>query len=102
MEGIVVFVVAVLVVLGTSLIKNVEMSDKTKNGIAVVLSVIAGIATDLSTRAFDFSTYQGLDILGTVLIIYGASQLIYKFIMEDTPVDEKLQSVHVLPSNTGQ
>lgn len=102
MEGLIVFVVAVLVVLGTSLIKSVDMSDKVKNAIAVVLSVIGGIVTDLSTRAFDFSTYQGLDILGTVLVIYGASQLIYKFIMEDTTVDQKLESVHVLPSEVGK
>jgi hypothetical protein len=102
MEGFLVFGVAVLVVLGTSLIKNVSMSDRAKNLIAVVLSTIGGIITDLSTRAFDFSTYEGLDILGTVLVIYGAAQLIYQFIMKDTSADAKLESIKVLPEGTGQ
>lgn len=94
MTGIVIFACIVLVVLGTSLFKNVQMSDKVKNAIAVVLSTIAGILTDLAGRNFDFGSYAASDIFGTALIIYGASQLVYNFIMKGTTLDARLESVN--------
>lgn len=93
MTGIVIFVCIVAVVIGTSLFKNVTMSDKVKNFIAVVISVVAGILTDLAGRNFDFGSYAAADILGTSLIIYGASQLVYHFIMKGTEADAKLEAV---------
>lgn len=97
MTGIIVFVVVVAIVFATSLIKNVGMSDKVKAGIAAVLSVIAGVIVDLSTHGFDFGTYAAADILGTVLVIYGASQAIYQFILKDSSLDAKLESVGSTP-----
>jgi len=98
MTGLIVLVVAVAVVLATSLFKNVDMSDKVKNLIATLLSVVGGVVTVLGTNGWDFSGFDGGDVLGTVLIVYGAAQLIYNFILKGTQVDAKLEETHVLPS----
>ena len=91
MVGFLVFGVVVAVVLATSLIKNVTMSTRAKNAIAAVLSVVAGVFVDLTTHGFDFGSYAAADILGTVLVIYGASQAIYQFILKGSPLDAKLE-----------
>ena len=96
--GIVAFVTIVLVVLATSLFKNVDMGDKTKNLIATVLSVIGAVVMQLTTGGFDFSQYEAVDVFGTVLTVYGGAQLLYNFILKGTQVDAKLEDVHVLPS----
>ena len=101
MVGFIVFGVVVAIVLATSLIKNVTMSDRTKNAITTVLSVIAGVVVDLSTHGFDFGTYAAADILGTVLVIYGASQALYNFILKGSPLDAKLENVSIIPEKTG-
>lgn len=82
--GLVIFVVAVLVVLATSLFKTVDMSDKAKNLIAVVLSAVGGGLTALGTNGWDFSGFGAGDVLGTVLIVYGAAEAIYNFILKGT------------------
>ena len=96
--GIVAFVTIVLVVLATSLFKNVDMGAKTKNLIATVLSVIGAVVMQLTTGGFDFSQYEAVDVFGTVLTVYGGAQLLYNFILKGTQVDAKLEDVHVLPS----
>jgi hypothetical protein len=95
--GFIVFGSVLLVVLATSLIKNVKMSDRVKNLIAVVLSTVAGVIIDLQTHGFDFGSYAAQDVLGTVLVIYGASQAVYNFILKGTTVEAKLEQVEVIP-----
>lgn len=90
--GLIVLGVSALVVFLTSLFKTVNMSDKMKNALAFGVSAIAGVVTDLSTKNWDLSAYASLDIMATVLIIYGAANLIYQFIMKGTAVDAKLES----------
>lgn len=102
MVGIIVFAVAILVVLATSLIKNVNMSDKAKNLIATVLSVIGGSLTVVGTNGWDFTGFDGGDVLGTVLIVYGAAQAIYQFILKNTSVEEKLEEISVVGSERGE
>ena len=99
--GIVAFVTIVLVVLATSLFKNVEMSDKFKNLIATVLSVVGAVVMQLTTGGFDFSQYEAVDVFGTVLTVYGGAQLLYNFILKGTKVDTVLEEKHVLPSGVG-
>lgn len=99
LTGLIVFGVAVLVVLGTSLIKNVNMSDKVKNLIATVLSVVGGVVTVLGTHNWDFNAFEAGDVLGTVLIVYGAAQLIYQFILKGTSVEAKLEDTKVVGGN---
>lgn len=96
MTGIIVFAVALLVVLATSVIKTVDMSSKTKNLIATVLSVLGGGLTVIGTEGWDFSGFSGADVLSTVLIVYGAAQAIYQFILKGTSVEEKLEETNVL------
>ena len=99
MEAIIVFACIVGVVLLTSLFKTVNMSDKVKNLIATVLSVAGGVVTDLTAKGWDVSQYAGVDILTAALAIYGASQLIYKFIMEGSKLDATLENVGSKPAD---
>lgn len=96
--GIVAFVTIVLVVLATSLFKNVDMSDKAKNLIATVLSVVGAVVMQLTTGGFDFSQYEAVDVFGTVLTVYGGAQLLYNFILKGTQFDAKLEETKVIPT----
>jgi hypothetical protein len=96
LTGLIVFGVAVLVVLATSLFKNVDMSSRVKNVVATVLSVIGGVVTTLGTNGWDFSSFTAGDVLGTVLIVYGAAQLLYQFILKGTQVDANLEETKVV------
>lgn len=93
LTGFVIFGAILAVVFLTSLFKNVEMTARVKNLIAVAVSSVAGVLTDLSGRNFDFGSYAAADIMGTALIIYGASQLVYNFIMKGTKADAKLEEI---------
>jgi protein-S-isoprenylcysteine O-methyltransferase Ste14 len=97
MTGYIVFGVIVLVVLVTSLIKTVDMSEKTKNIIAAVVSVLAGVFINLSIHAFDFGSYAVADILGTILVVYGGAQAVYQFILNGTGLDAKLEALTLKP-----
>jgi len=88
--GIIVLVAALLVVSGTSLLKAVDMSNRWKNTIAVVLSAVAGAATVFIENGMDFSSLAGESILQTALLVYGASQIFYNFILKGTGVEAKL------------
>jgi hypothetical protein len=98
LTGIVVFGVAVLVVLATSLIKNVTMSNRTKTLIATVLSVVGGVITVLGTHSWDLSSFSGADVSQTALLVFGAAQLIYQFILKNTSADAVLEDVPVIPA----
>jgi hypothetical protein len=97
--GWIILISIVAVVFGTSLIKTANMTDKTKNLIATIISLIGGVVTDLAGKGFDVSQYAGLDILTAALVVYGAAQLIYQFIMKGSTLDAKLESVG---SDTGE
>jgi hypothetical protein len=91
--GAIVLGVSALVVFLTSLLKTVNMGDRLKNFLALAVSAVAGVVTDLSTKNWDLSAYANLDILATVLVIYGAANLIYQFIIKNTVIDAKLESL---------
>ena len=101
--GLIVLLVSGGVVLLTSLFKNVNWSDRVKNILALGLSAVAGVVTDLASKNWDLAAYANLDILTTVLVIYGAAQLIYNFIMKGTAVEATLsQALYTDPSEGGQ
>lgn len=91
MTAVVIAVVAVLVVLATSLLKNVEWSDKAKNLIATVLSVVGGVATVFATGGFVNAT----DVLTISGLVYAASQLIYTFIFKGFALNSTLEKVNI-------
>lgn len=85
---ILVVVSALLVVFGTSVIKNVEWSDKVKNLIAVGLSLLAGTVGVYAAGGFNNAT----DVLQTATVIYGAAQLVYQFIFKGSSLNEKISN----------
>jgi hypothetical protein len=88
--GLVVFVLAVVVVLATSLFKTVDLSTKVKSLIAIVLSVVAGSVTVWVSQGGDFST---ANVVQSVALVYAASQVMYDFIFKGTKIDNVLTSI---------
>ncbi len=82
MEGIVVLVAALLVNVATSLIKNVNMSSKQKGTVALVTSVLAGLAASFVNGDFNTGNFAQ-----TAVLVFGASQAIYSFILKGTSAD---------------
>jgi len=91
-------VVAVLVVLAASLLKQIDWSDKVKQLIVVVLSVVGGAATVASTGGFDNPT----NVLETAGLVYAASQLIYAFIFKGTSVEGVMANFNLFGKNADQ
>lgn len=88
--GWVIFGLAVVVTLLTSLFKTIDLSTKWKALIAVVLSVVAGAVTVWVTTGGDFTT---TNVVGAVGLVYAASQVIYNFILKGTSLDQTLTSL---------
>jgi hypothetical protein len=95
LTGLVVVVLAVLTVLGTSVLKDVEWSAKTKNLLALGLSVLAGGAYVLQQEGWDVSAFASTDLLEVVTLVYGAQQAVYNFVFNGTRFNAKLESVGV-------
>ena len=95
MTGLVIVVLAVVTVLLTSVLKNVEWSAKTKNLLAVGLSVLAGGAFVLQQNGWDVSAFASADLLEVVTLVYGAQQAVYNFVLNGTQLNAKLESVGV-------
>lgn len=98
MTGIIVIVVAVLVVLLTALLRNVEWSGRVTTVLATVLSVVGGVVTAFAANGWDVSQFGGADVLSTALAIYGSSQLLYNLILKGTSPIETLDSVDIFTS----
>lgn len=88
--GWVIFGLAVLVTLLTSLFKTINLSSKVKSLIAVVLSVVTGGVTVWVSQGGDFTTSN---VVESVALIYSASQIIYDFILKGTSLDARLTAV---------
>lgn len=76
---IVLFLVAVAVVLATSVLKQVEWPDKVKALVSTVVAVGAAAVMTLSTGDFD-----GENLLEASLVLYGLSQGFYQLIFKGT------------------
>lgn len=89
-----ILVAAVLVVLGTSLIKFGGLSEKVKNLIAIVLSVLVGgavwFATGGQASLSGVTDAQGL--FAIVAAVYGLSQVVYHYLLDGTGLDNALES----------
>lgn len=92
MIGLVVFVLAVVVVLATSLIKQFGWKSQLTHGVVVVLSVVGGAVGTLGAHNWDFSQFQGGALAATALAVYGASQLLYNFILTGTDFGQNLDA----------
>jgi hypothetical protein len=88
MDGIIIFIASLVVIVATSLIKTVRMSTKQKSTVAVATSAVAGLATAWINSGGDLA---GGDALQSAVLVFGASQAIYNFILKGTPADEILE-----------
>lgn len=100
MTGLIVFGVAFLVVLSTAVLRNVEWSTKTVQLIAAVLAAVGGAVTALASNDWSFESFSGSDVLELSLVVYGASQLLYSFILKGTPLISTLESSVVKPKES--
>lgn len=98
MLGFVVAGLAVVTVFVTSLLKNVEFTDRVKNLIAVVVSTLGGAVTLWVTKGGNF---EGQSLIELAALTYAGSQLVYNFIVTNNSlgkkVDEALEEVRLLP-----
>ena len=92
MLGVLVFITAIVVVIATSILKNVDMTNTQKNTIATVVSVIGGAVTVVIENG-GFENFLSGGLMATVLVVYGAAQLIYKFILPQNVEDFLSQNV---------
>ena len=88
--GWVVFGLAVVVTLLTSLFKTIDLSSKWKSLIAIVLSVLAGAVTVWVSQGGDFSASN---VVESVALVYAASQVIYDFILKGSNLDARLTAI---------
>jgi len=98
LTGLVILLLGVVTVVGTSLLKNVEWSDKTKNLIALGLSVLGGGVYVLQQEGWDVSAFASVDLLEMVTMVYGASQALYGFVLNGTGFNTTLENSLVTPS----
>lgn len=98
MLGLVVLVVAVLVVLLTSLFKNVGWSTRTKTLLATVLSVVGAAVGTLAANGWTLAVFATLDPFAVALSVYGLANLFYNFILKGTEPEAKLANVEVFPA----
>mgnify|MGYP006289679339 CR=1 FL=1 len=88
--GWIVFGLAIVVTLLTSLFKTVNLPSKWKSAIAVVLSVVAGAVTVWVAQGGDFTTQN---VVQAVALVYASSQVIYDFILKGTGLDQTLTAI---------
>ena len=81
------FVVSVL----TSLFKNKGWSDKEKTAIATGLSILGGIAT----VGVDSGDWSAANLAGNAVAIFGASQIVYRYILSGTKLDKALTDLRL-------
>lgn len=91
-------VVGFIVVLFASLLKNVNWNPKGKLAIATVLSVIGGIVAVIATGGW--AAFAALPLFESISMVFTASQLLYKFILDGTKLESNLAEVKVLPGGT--
>ena len=91
MLAILVLVAAVVVILTTSVLKNVDMSGNTKNIIATAVSLIVGLITAF-VEAGSLEALTAGGVMTTIALVYAAGQLFYKFILKPSGFDEVLET----------
>lgn len=84
------------VTLLASLIKNINWNPKVKTTLATVLSVAGGVVSLVLTKGWDGLLTQ--DLLTSVSTVFAGSQLFYKFILDETVVEDKLANTNIVSS----
>ena len=85
MFGLVILGTAVAVVLVHLLLKTANWSVNLNNNVALVTSVIGGVVSIVAENGgFDFAATS---LLQSVVLVYGASQAVYKVLVAPTGLD---------------
>jgi len=80
------FLVAVAVVFVTSLLKMPWFGENVKVVIATVTSIVGAAAHTWFTGDF-----EAMDVTAAALQIFGGSQLLYQFILDNSKLDDALE-----------
>lgn len=83
---ILLFLIAVAVVVITSLLKMPWLSEKAKVAIATITSIVGAAVHTWFTGDF-----EAMELIPTALQILGGSQLLYKFLLDHSKVDAALE-----------
>jgi len=86
----------VLVVLGTSFLKNINWSKKQKHSIAVILSALTGVVSSYFKKN---GTGDLTSIAENSAYLYAISQIAYVFVLGNTTLDTWLTKFNILPSS---
>lgn len=95
MLPIISIIIGFAVVLFASLLKNTNWNPKGKLAIATVLSVIGGVIAVVSTGGG--AAFAALPLFQSVSMVFTASQLLYKFVLDGTKLEATLAETKVLP-----
>lgn len=95
MLPIISIIIGFAVVLFASLLKNTNWNPKGKLAIATVLSVIGGVIAVVSTGGW--AAFAALPLFQSVSMVFTASQLLYKFVLDGTKLEATLAETKVLP-----
>jgi hypothetical protein len=90
MEAVVLAVIIVVVVIATSLLKLPWFTETQKVAVATAVSTVGALGHVWYTTGFEL-----VDIAGTLLQVHGGAQLLYAFILNNSALDRKLESVGV-------
>lgn len=90
--------VGILIVFLTSLLKNTNWNPKGKLAIATVLSVIGGAIAVITTGGW--AAFAALPLFEAISMVFTASQLLYKFILDGTKIETTLAETKVLPGGS--
>lgn len=88
-------VLSLAVTLLTSLFKTAKLSKKQKSSIAAGLSVVAGVAS-VALSSGDFTP---ANLAANAIAIFGASQVIYQFILSGTGLNKTITNTNLFGSN---
>lgn len=91
MLAILVLVAALVVILTTSILKHVDMSNNTKNLIATGVSLVIGAVTAF-VEAGSLEALTAGGVVTTIALVYAAGQVFYKFLLKPSGLDEVLET----------
>lgn len=97
-ESLTFLILGIVVSLGTSFLKNIDWSKKTKHSVTVVLSTVGAIVSSY----FQNNGVQDLeDIAKHFTYLYAVSQLFYAYGIKNTQLNAWLTKFNILPAKRG-
>jgi len=86
----------IVVTILTSVLKTINLDSRQRQSIAVVLSLLGGVA--LTWNQFD-GDYSTAHLTQTFAAVYASSQLIYQYLLSGTNLDQVLTAFSIFGGN---